>query len=522
MEALKEKLKHEIPGFLQAGKEYKEKKISKMDFKHKSGGMGVYAQRSGQDFMIRLRLMSGVMDVEQLKLIYGYARKYQLKRMHLTTRQTIQLHDMDITEICELMEAALEDDIYTRGGGGNYPRNVSLSPLSGVAVDEVFDVTPFALLVNEHFLLDITNYHLPRKLKVSFSNNAKDTGRATINDLGFMAVEDQGKPYFKLYLCGGLGNNPLKSLEYDELIPPEDVLYYVDGMVKFYMQEGNYENRAKARTRYIAMRMGKEEVIEGYKACVEEIKRTKKLRELSATLVSKSDNLSGEECPDGCIRQRQEGRYTVVIHPVGGQLDLEDCKALIDFLEGKEGIELRLNMDESMHVRNLSKEDAIKLLKITSHYNHQERIYHSIACIGVPTCQIGIGHSQEVMREIMNAVQKQGVGLGKLPILHISGCNNSCARHQVATLGFAGTKTKVDGQVEDAFEVFAGGKVGKDITCFGESYGVIPSKQMPNFICELANELERSGKEFEEFYQTEEFEALVQGYTPKVDLTTSK
>lgn len=88
MEALKEKLKNEIPDFLQLGQDYKEKKISMMEFKHASGGMGVYAQRSGKEFMIRLRLLSGVMDLDQLKLVYAYAKKYKLKRLHFTTRQT--------------------------------------------------------------------------------------------------------------------------------------------------------------------------------------------------------------------------------------------------------------------------------------------------------------------------------------------------------------------------------------------------------------------------------------------------
>ena len=514
METLKEKLKKEIPDFLKSGLEYKEKKISMMDFKHKSGGMGVYAQRSGQEFMIRLRLLSGVLEVDQLRLIYDYARKYKLDRIHFTTRQTIQLHDMDITEICELMEAALTHDIYTRGGGGNYPRNVSLSPLSGVAIDEVFDVTPFALLVNEHFLEDITTYHLPRKLKVSFSNNDKDTGRATINDLGFMAVNEQGKPYFKLYLCGGLGNNPLKSLEYEELIPPEEVLYYVDGMVKFYMQEGNYENRAKARTRYIAMRMSKEELLKKYKACVEEVKNMKKLKELSASLVPQTNRAESDSYSDGLLPQRQEGRYTVVIHPVGGQFATKDCKALLDFLSDKEGIELRLAMDESMYVRNLLKEDAKKLMDLTRHYNGEAPVFTSVACIGVPTCQIGIARSQEIMREIYDAVRKQGIGVDKLPVMHLSGCNNSCGRHQVAALGFAGKKAKVEGQIEDAFEVFAGGKVGRDITCFGNSYGVISARQVPEFVGKLAKELERLDMKFEQYYETEEFASLVKAFTP--------
>ncbi len=139
------KLKNEILKFRQVGHQFVKKEINTAQFKAASGGMGVYAQKGGEKFMIRLRIPSGVLNLPHLELIAGFAGQYKLKNIHFTTRQAIQLHDLGIDEVCDIMDAALAHGLYTRGSGGNYPRNVALSPLSGVEKGEAFDVTPYAL-----------------------------------------------------------------------------------------------------------------------------------------------------------------------------------------------------------------------------------------------------------------------------------------------------------------------------------------------------------------------------------------
>ncbi len=171
MDNLKEQLLAEIADFREIGHRFERQEISSLEFKGTSGGMGVYAHRGGEEFMIRLRIPSGILDVKQLKLIYKFANERNLDSVHTTTRQAIQLHGLSIDEVCDIMEEALRNDIYTRGGGGNFPRNVSISPLSGVDKEEAFDVSEYAKAVNEHFMKKITTYKLPRKLKVSCSSS---------------------------------------------------------------------------------------------------------------------------------------------------------------------------------------------------------------------------------------------------------------------------------------------------------------------------------------------------------------
>ena len=185
MKTLNEILLSEVEGFRVLGHKFINGEISKMDFKGASGGMGVYADRSGKKFMIRFRIPSGIASIKDLKLIYDFAKKYKLESIHLTTRQAIQLHGITIDEVCDAMEEGIKEGLYSRGSGGNFPRNVSISPLSGVEANEVFDVSSYALAVGQHFLSKVYTYKLPRKFKVAFSSSESDESHVTVTDLGF-------------------------------------------------------------------------------------------------------------------------------------------------------------------------------------------------------------------------------------------------------------------------------------------------------------------------------------------------
>ena len=239
-------LKNEIEDFQKLGHKFLEKHISVGDFKSKSGGMGVYAQRGGQSFMIRLRTNSGLLPLEHLKLINSFIDSYDIKNIHLTTRQAVQLHNLGIDDVCDIMSVALDNGLYTRGGGGNFPRNVALSPMTGVEKNEAFDATEVANAISKYLIDQITEYKLPRKLKISVSSSSKDTANSTINDFGFLGkVDENGVPYFDLYIAGGLGNNPELSIKYPNKVNLNEVLYYIEAMVNLFMAEGDYTNRAK-------------------------------------------------------------------------------------------------------------------------------------------------------------------------------------------------------------------------------------------------------------------------------------
>ena len=306
-------LKNDIKAFREEAHKFYNKELSVGDFKKISGGMGVYAQRGGESFMIRLRTNSGLLPLNQLKLIDSFLTDFNIEKLHMTTRQAIQLHDLSIDAVCDIMEKALDNGLYTRGGGGNFPRNVSLSPMSGVEKNEAFDVTDFANEISKYLMERITTYHLPRKLKISMSSSEQDGGNSTINDLGFIAKVENGEAYFDMYLAGGLGNNPEISIPYGKRVKPEEILYYVEAMVNLFMAEGDYNNKAKARTRYIPKRMGKDEFLQAFDKHLDDVKATKKLDINVKIVISETKNEYTHTLPESAslLHQRQDKCWLV-------------------------------------------------------------------------------------------------------------------------------------------------------------------------------------------------------------------
>ena len=509
-------LKLEISKLREAGHKFVNKEISVGDFKGISGGMGVYAQRGGQDFMIRFRTNSGLMSMDHLELIKNFTKKYEIEDIHFTTRQAIQLHHLKIDDICDIMETALEHKLYTRGGGGNYPRNVAISPMSGVEKGEIFDVTEFALKISEYFMNRITEYKLPRKLKVALSSNDRDAAGATINDLGFIAAQENGEPFFRMYLAGGLGNNPGISIPYDKKVAPKEILYYIEAMINLFIAEGDYNNRAKARTRYIPRRMGIAEFLAAYEKHLIKVKEEKNLdldikAVLSETQEEYSHNL-GENL--SLVHQRQDGLYTVIIHPLNGQISSKDFEKVAVFIKENKNAEARLSMTESMYVRNLNEEQAKVLLKITDKFRQKTKIQQSMSCVGIPTCQIGIEQSQTLVKNILEYIQKNNISEENLPSVYVSGCQNSCGRHQVGDMGFAGGKKRVGDKIEDVFDIYIGGMVSREKTILGTKLGTMLMSQIPEFIGELAIELEKSNMDYRKYIieKNENFMELVKKY----------
>lgn len=514
MEKLKEILYGEIEEFRKKGHQFINGEINMMQFKHASGGFGVYAHKGGKEFMIRLRIPSGVTNVNEMKKVYEFTQKYGLDKIHLTTRQAIQLHGLSIDEICDLMKEALDNDIYTRGSGGNYPRNVAISPLSGVEKEEEFDVTPYALAVGNYFLERIYTYHLPRKLKVSFSNGKSDTAHCTMQDLGFVAVKKDDKEYFEVYLGGGLGQNSRLSVKYKELIKPEEVLYYVEAMVRLFKAEGDYENRNRARVRYIVERMGEEAFLECYDKHLKEVKENENL---DIKIEKKTINKKGIKIDlknERLVEQKQEGLYSVYIHPIGGQLKNSDLKAILDLIENYEDAEIRLVMTEGMYIRNLNGEEAKKLLDITEDFSAKTDFEQSVSCIGFPTCQIGLCESQLLLNNFITYFKDNNIDLDILPKVNVSGCGNSCGVHQISKIGFTGKKKRVLDKVEECFTLYIDGGYGVGTSKLGIAYGDIVATSIPEFLGELAKDIKKSNLKFDKYIKDkeEDFRAIVDKY----------
>lgn len=504
--------KEELSGFKEKTEAFYSGEINKGAYKGFSGRFGTYAQRSGTAHMLRLRMPAGRVTKERLAFTADMIRRYQVDRLHFTTCQTIQLHDLSKESVYEIMEAALDAGIITMGGGGDYPRNVMCSPLSGVEKGEYFDVLPWAECAGKYLLDFINAKKMPRKLKVGFSNSLKNEPHATYRDLGFTARED-GK--FDVYSAGGLGNNPRFGVKVAEGIEPKKILYYVKAMWLTFLAYGNYENRGKARTRYMQEALGgPEQYKKAFQEKLDQVFSAGEDLTIQAEPVPVTKNGDGTTVEDArVIEQKQEGLYTVVWHPIGGQPAPEQFCKLSDVLAEIEAAELRLAPDETAYIINLTGAEARKVLELTAD-SAKTRFESSVSCIGGSICQVGLRDSQALLRSCVEAVREAELPDGALPQIHISGCPSSCGTHQTGRIGFRGAAKPIDGKPQATFVLFVNGEERQGVEAMGRELGMILEARIPEFLVELGKAVAASGMDYETWNgeNPEGLEQIASGY----------
>ena len=227
--------------------------------------------------MVRPRISGGCITIAQLKAISEIAKKYAENQIRFTTRQDIQFYSVKIDNLSNVLEDLIKAELTTKAAGGDGVRNVACSPLSGVAIDEVFDVTPYMKVAANYMMEDPKNLKLPRKYKIAFSNSAEDTVNATITDIGFIAKIVDGKRGFEVYGAGGLGGSPRVGIKLEDFIDHNDALYYVQAMKQIFEREGDRTNKHKARLRFILQRLGEENFKEMFKVELGKVRAEKDL-----------------------------------------------------------------------------------------------------------------------------------------------------------------------------------------------------------------------------------------------------
>lgn len=523
-QSLMTEFKEDLKDFREMTEKFYAKEVSVKDYKGFSGGFGSYAQRGGEASMLRLRMPGGRITKEKLKFLVDAIAAYDVRRVHLTTCQTVQFHDLGMKAVCDIMEQAMEVGIVTRGGGGDFPRNVMVSPLSGVEQGEYFDVLPYAERAGDYLMGIIKTVKLPRKLKVGFSNSPANVTHATFRDLGFVAKENG---CFDVYSAGGLGNNYKMGVKVAEDVKPEEVLYYVEAMVRTFTTYGNYESRAKSRTRYMQETLGVEGYKKAYQEKLIEVKAEfkdslliKLIKGSSVSVEQESNteesivNIKEQESPlknvvaypqtesasVRVIAQKQAGLYAVAYHPVGGMVPAQKFGEIYAIIKDTANVEVRVAPDETLYIINLEEEQAEKIHKITA--DGAKNLFEtSVSCIGSTVCQIGLRDSQGLLASIVEAVEPYHFADGVLPRIHISGCPSSCGTHQIGKLGFRGAAKSVNGKAEPAFAFYVNGQDIQGEERFGEEWGVMLAADIPKFFVELGTVISEEKVSYEQWYK---------------------
>lgn len=227
---------------------------------------GVYGQRQGgTNQMVRIKLPAGTITPEQLDLMGHIADEFSRGWGHITTRQNVQVHYVELTRVPEVMRLLGAVGLTSREACGDTVRNVMACHLAGACPHEHLDVTPWAEAAFEHFVRNPLGQRLPRKFKINFSGCSTDCGQAMFNDAGVVAVtrtlaDGSVEAGFRAYIAGGLGATPHPAQALEEFTTREDLLPTVEAVLRVFEQTGNRDNKLRACLKWVVDQLGIDEV----------------------------------------------------------------------------------------------------------------------------------------------------------------------------------------------------------------------------------------------------------------------
>ncbi|MFL5728036.1 MAG: nitrite/sulfite reductase, partial [Cytophagaceae bacterium] len=224
---------------------------------------GVYGQRQEGVQMVRIKLPFGKINPDQLVRIADVSDEYAHHNLHLTTRQDVQIHYVQLENTPKVWARLEEVDVTTREACGNAVRNVTASDAAGIDPQEPFDVSPYAY---EHFRFFLRNpicQDMGRKFKISFSSSDADTGFGFMHDLGFIpkVKTENGKEIrgFKVYVAGGLGAQAIMAHVAYEFLAEDQIIPFTEAVIRVFDRFGERTKRNKARLKYLVQAIGIEE-----------------------------------------------------------------------------------------------------------------------------------------------------------------------------------------------------------------------------------------------------------------------
>jgi sulfite reductase (ferredoxin) len=525
--------------------QFKEGKIDEEKFRSLRLARGVYGQRQQGVQMIRIKLPYGKVSSHQLRRISEVSDEYSRGRLHITTRQDIQIHYVDLNRTPELWAELERDNVTLREACGNTVRNVTASETAGFDIDEPFDVSPYADALFKFFLRNPICQEMGRKFKVSFSSSDKDTGLSYIHDLGFIAKIENNIRGFKVMLGGGLGSQPRHADELYNFLPTDQIIPLMEGVLRVFDRHGERKSRSKARMKFLLKSIG----LEAFRALIETEQNAIELQsvpinhedfpiskavEIEAPKVEIKDQKTYELWKStNLIPQKQDGFKAIGIKVLLGDFYTDKARALADLVETYAAGELRLTLRQNI-VIPFVREDLIPVV-----YTELEKLgftelgYNKVvditACPGTDTCNLGISSSTGIARELETVIKTEYPEYlnNKDLVIKISGCMNACGQHNMANIGFQGMSIKTkDSRVAPALQVLlGGGNSGNGSGRFADKVIKIPSKRGPQALRLILDDyqLNSDQKTFYDYYtiQGEKyFYNLLKPLSDSTNLTT--
>ncbi len=523
---------------------FREGKIHDEKFRSLRLARGVYGQRQPGVQMVRIKLPFGKVTFKQLLRIADISDEYASHNLHLTTRQDIQIHYVSLDRTPQLWADLEKDDITLREACGNTVRNVTASPAAGIDPKEPFDVSPYAQATFEYFLRNPICQDMARKFKIAFSSSDEDTAYSYAHDVGLIPkLNSNNERGFKVLLGGGLGAQPILANIVEEFLPEDQLIPYIEAVIRVFDRYGERNNRNKARFKYLIQKIGLDEVLR--LTNVERIANKVKTYKINRDSISQPNIPLQTELPDveisnplryeqwlatNIFEQKQKDFYGVYIKVETGDIPSDKARKLVALLMPLVADEIRITQNQGLLLKYVRKEALPALYNGLAELDMAAPGFDSVAdvttCPGTDTCNLGISNSMTFARVLEDLIYKEYEDLiyNRDIKIKISGCMNSCGQHSMAHIGFHGSSLKAGAKVLPSMQVMlGGGTVGDGIGRAGDRVIKIPAKRATHVLRAVLDDYKTNSIEdevFHNYYDRQGKDYFYQMLKPLADLTT--
>ena len=483
---------------------------------------GLYLQRHAP--MLRIAIPYGLLSVRQLRTLADITRRYDRGFGHFTTRQNLQLNWPKLEEVPDILAQLATVQMHAIQTSGNCVRNVTADHLAGIAPDEVDDPRPYCEIIRQWATLHPEFTYLPRKFKIAVTGAAADRAASEVHAVGLHLVRAaDGALGFRVLVGGGLGRTPIIGQVLREFLPRQQLLAYLDAILRVYNRQGRRDNIHKARIKILVKALGigrfRELVDAEYAANaahapllpLEEIERVRSFfRPQPYEILADRDVTEGRE-----PRFLAWYRYNTRAHKVSGY------RAVFVSLKAHGSVPGDMTAAQMDALANLAERVSFGLVRATHNQNllladvPQRELYavwqelerlelgtpnigtltDMIACPGLDFCSLANAGTLDVAKQIQAHFDDLDYlyDLGDIE-LKMSGCMNACGHHHVGHIGVLG----VDKHGEEWYQITLGGSASGGATTLGEVIGPSVPKQ------EVAATLERIVEAYRALRQEDE------------------
>ena len=426
-------------------------------------------------FMMRVRIPGGQLSAAQLRTVAGIAKEYGRDLADITDRQNVQYHWLSIEDVPAIWERLESVGLSSQQACGDVPRNILGCPVAGTDAREILDASPVLRATEEVATTRPGFTNLPRKYKTTVSGCASLCTAHEINDISFVGVTGPGgTPGFDLWVGGGLSTNPMLAQRLGVFVEPDQVPDVWAGVTGVFRDYGYRRLRSRARLKFLVADWGTTR----FREVLEKEYLGRGLPDGPAPAIPPA----GERDHIGVHRQR-DGLYYLGVAPSVGRTSGTLLWQVADLAEAYGAGRVRTTAQQKLlildvpenRVGELADELAARDLQVAPSAFRRG----TMACTGIEFCKLAIVETKQRAADLHRELERRLPGFDTPVTINVNGCPNSCARFQVADIGFKGSI--VDG--DEGFQVHLGGSLGTDPAFGRKLRGLkVGADAMPDYV----------------------------------------